>query len=317
MCPHGVHTQAFQVPHCSAEADDLCDGRGARLELVRHRVGPEALLGDVEDHLAAAEERRHGVEQLRAGPQHADTGRTAHLVPGEHHEIGAQGTHIGGQVRHVLAGVDADQRAGVMSGGSEPGDRVERAQHVAHGGDRQQLRPVQQTIQIGEVQAAVSGDRDPANLEAPLGGQDVPRHDVGVVLHLGEHDCVRGAQIGAAPRSGNQVHRLGGVLGEHDLIGAGGADEASDIGPGAFHQLCRGCGDLIRAAMDVGVDRAVVVVHRIENGGRLLRRRRRVEVDDRVAVDAALEQRELGLDGPVDVSAGPGDHAAALRSNGS
>ena len=59
-------------------------------------------------------------------------------------------------------------------------------------------------------------------------GQHEPGDDVGVVLHLGQDHDVAGAQVAAAPGVGDQVDRLGGVLGEDDLgSGSGRADEAA------------------------------------------------------------------------------------------
>ena len=43
---------------------------------------------------------------------------------------------------------------------------------------------VEQLVEVGEVELEVGGQRDPAQLDAALGGEHVPRHDVGVVLHV-------------------------------------------------------------------------------------------------------------------------------------
>ena len=62
------------------------------------------------------------------------------------------------------------------------------------------LTPVHQPLEVVEDQAAVAVDRDVAEVEtAELLGEDQPRHDVGVVLHLGEQDGVAGLQVGPAP----------------------------------------------------------------------------------------------------------------------
>ena len=76
----------------------------------------EAVEADVGDHVAAAEERRHRVEQCLAAPQHADAGRPAHLVAAEREEVGAPRLHVGDVVRHVLAAVDDGERAGRVRG---------------------------------------------------------------------------------------------------------------------------------------------------------------------------------------------------------
>ena len=82
------------------------------------------------------------------------------------------------------------------------------------------LAPCEQLVEVGEVELAVGGERHPPQLDAELGGEHVPRHDVGVVLHVREHHDVAGVQVGPTPRGGDEVERLGGVLGEDHLVGA-------------------------------------------------------------------------------------------------
>ena len=72
-------------------------------------------------------------------------------------------------------------------------------EHVRHGREGERLGPVEQAVEVGEVELAVLRERHPAQLDAPLGGEQVPGHDVGVVLHLGEHDDVAGARGSPGP----------------------------------------------------------------------------------------------------------------------
>ena len=70
-------------------------------------------------------------------------------------------------------------------------------------------------------------------------------------------------------------------------------------------------GDRVHAAVHVRVRLAVHTVHRVEHGLRLLRRRRRVEVHEPLAVHLALQDREVGLDaGDVERA-----HAAARNAS--
>ena len=71
-------------------------------------------------------------------------------------------------------------------------------------------------------------DRRPVDLRADPLGQLLPGHEVRVVLHLGEHDAVAGADVGVAPGAGDQVERLGRVADEDDLAAVGGAEVAGD-----------------------------------------------------------------------------------------
>ena len=113
------HADALEEVDGRAEADHLDDRRRAGLELGRQLGGGEAVEAHVGDHVAAAEERRHRVEQRLAAPQHADAGRAAHLVAAERDEVGVPGLHVGDVVRHVLAAVDDRHRAGGVRRGAQ------------------------------------------------------------------------------------------------------------------------------------------------------------------------------------------------------
>src|SRR5437867_4163809 len=77
-----------------------------------------------------------------------------------------------------------------------------------------------------ELQLAARGDRNEAQLDPAFGLEKLPRHQVRVVLHLGEHDRVARGELRAAPRMGDQVERLGAVAREDALARRGGVDEA-------------------------------------------------------------------------------------------
>ena len=171
------------------------------------------------DHLAAAHERRHGVEELGRGPTAPRCRSGPHILWAENaDEVGVPGLHVDREVRHRLAGVDQHVGAGGVGGVGERADVVDRAEHVRHRADREQLGAVEQAVEVGQVEAVVVGDGDPAQLDAALGGEDVPRHDVGVVLHVREHDGIALAQVGACPRVRDEVDGLGGVADVDDLV---------------------------------------------------------------------------------------------------
>src|SRR5205814_9611298 len=200
----------------------------------------------------------------------ADAYGAEHLVAGEGQEVGAEGGDVDRQVGGGLGGVDLHQGAGGVGRLGQRGDVVDRAQHVGHGRDPEQLGPVEEAGEVGEVEVPVGREGDPAQLDAPLGGQHVPGHDVGVVLHVGEDDDVAGAERGAAPGVGHQVGGLGRAPGEDDLPGRGGVDEPGGLGPG---RLVGGGGLLgqgVHAAVDVGIVLLVVLVEGVEHGPGLL-----------------------------------------------
>ena len=116
----------------------------------------------------------------------------------------------------------------------------------------------------------------------------MPWHDVGVVLHDREDNLVALFDIGLAPGRGNEVDRLGDVAGEDDLFIAPRIDEFCDFGAGALVSFGGGIGEVMQAAMHVGVFAVIGLRHAVQHGVRLLRRSSVVEIDKLLAVDLQL-----------------------------
>ena len=196
---------------------------------------------------------------------------------------------------HALAAVDQHQRAGVMG---DPGDlrhRIDRAQHVRHVGDGDHPGPLgEQPGQGLEVQPPVVQHRNELQDHALALAQKVPGHDIGVVLHLSEHDLVAFVQRGAQAR-GDEVDRLGPALGEDDLPFAG-VEEARDRPAGRLIGVGGLVGQGMQAAVDVGVGMLHRPGHRLDHRPRLLGAGGAVQIDQRLAVHLARKDRELGAD---------------------
>ena len=88
------------------------------------------------------------------------------------------------------------------------------------------VRGGQRPLELLEREGAVVVDVDPLQHRALALAQEMPGHDVGVVLHDREHDLVALADMGEAERGGDEVDRLGRRAGEDDLVGRGGVEEA-------------------------------------------------------------------------------------------
>ncbi len=101
-----------QVIHRRAKTNRLGDRRCAGFEFVRELVGGERAQVDALDHIAAAQEGRHGFQQLLAPVQRADTGWTAHLVRGKSQKIHIQILHIHREMRHRLGPIHQGHCAG-------------------------------------------------------------------------------------------------------------------------------------------------------------------------------------------------------------
>ena len=155
-------------------------------------------------------------------------------------------------------------------------------------------------LELVDEKMAFVVDRRPFDHRALALAQKMPWHDVGVVLHDREHDLVARLDALAPERVGDKIDGLGGVAGEDDLFLAGGIEEGRDFLARAFVGFGRLVGEIVQAAMHVGVLRRVGAIEPIEHRPRLLRRSGVVEVDQRLAIDLRRQDREIRADA-VDV----------------
>ncbi len=118
--------------------------------------------------------------------------------------------------------------------------------------------PLQQLLSVSMSSLPSPGDRHPVDLGAGRLGQLLPGDDVGVVLHLGEHDAITGGDVGRAPGAGDEVDRLGRVAHEGDLAAVGRAEVVGDRRAGALVGGGRLGRHRVGAAMDVGMVTALV-----------------------------------------------------------
>ncbi len=317
--------QRLEVVDRCPEPDGLGGHRHAGLEALRRRCEGRGLHADDLDHGSAGEERRHRLEEVVAAPEHADAGRTEHLVARERDEVDAEGADVDRHVRHRLAGVEDDERADRVRRVGDLLHRGDRAEHVALVGERDDLGArgddAEPVLGVIEVEPTVLRHADPAQDRPGLVADLLPRHEVGVVLHLGHHDLVARREDEALRAGGkrravlrlrrgvgegvrDQVDRLGGVLGEHQLARL----RAQEVGD-ALTGVLVGVGGLLREEVRTAVHRGVVprveAALGVQHRGGLLRRCPGVQVDQPVpAAHGARQDREVGSDGLVVEQAG-------------
>ena len=278
------------------EPHRLGDRLRARLELRRH-LAPGRLLGaNRADHVPAEVERLHLLQQVEPPPECADARRPAQLVRREREEIAPERLHVDRPVRRSLGRVDDHDRALLVGPRHELLDGIDGAQRVGDEvrGHDLHVPLARERIQTAEVELPLIVERN--QLEAgtrPL-GDVLPGDEVRVVLELGDDHEVAGPEVHQPPGVGDEVQALGRVSREDDLLRRRRVDEAG-------HGLARalvggGCplGELVDAAVHVRVGRLVELPQRVEHLRRLLRRRGRVEVGERLPVDLLLEDGEIG-----------------------
>ena len=180
-----------------AEAVRLGDRRRARLELVRQLVPARAVERDRADHLAAEIERLHLLEQLAAAPERADAARAAELVRREREEVAAERLHVDRPVRRSLRSVDDHDRALLVRPVGELLDGIDRAERVRHQvvGDDLDVAARRELVERVELELTVDRRSGCARTRAPVSLRDeLPRHEVRVVLELGDDDDVARAR---------------------------------------------------------------------------------------------------------------------------
>mmetsp|Transcript_24388 Transcript_24388/g.68537 ORF Transcript_24388/g.68537 Transcript_24388/m.68537 type:complete len:291 (+) Transcript_24388:246-1118(+) len=219
---HLVHPNALQVLDRRPQSNSLRDCRSSGLESGRRFGVCCAFHRHMIDHLASALVRWHGIEQILLAPQKADTSRGAHFVSGRGQKVDAQILHIHLHVRYRLACIQHDLgiRALRSHHGNDFLDRVDACQHVGNMREGHQFRIlVQQRFHLFDVQSA--------RLFVQLGEtefgtgalrQDLPWHQVGMMLHFGEHDFVTSLDVCDAVRIRHQIQGFGRAAGVHDLI---------------------------------------------------------------------------------------------------
>ena len=112
-----------------------------------------------------------------------------------------------------LGAVEHHLRAMRMRDPDDPFRRHDGAQHVRHVGDRDQpdLAVVQQCLERRHVEFAGVGDRRDAEFDAVCIAQQLPRNDVGMMLHAGNQHRLAGFHHAAAVAVREQVDRRGAV----------------------------------------------------------------------------------------------------------
>src|SRR2546427_3483867 len=196
-------------------------------------------------------------------------------------------------MRRGLSSIAHAERPGPSGARAHFGDRVDRAHHSRAVRERSDTRaPGQQALERLEVERAVLPEGTRLQNGTAVPRRQLPRNDVRVVFELRDQHLIARPQ-GAAERLGQESQPDGRPACEDYFLAAPGADEPLDTVAGGLVELGGLFAERVDGAVDVGVAPGVVLTHRLDDRPRPLARRGRVEVDEGVAVDDPLEDREI------------------------
>ena len=124
---------------------------------------------------------------------------------------------------------------------------------------------------------------------------EMPGHDVGVMLHH-ESTISSPSPIAEPEARRDQIDRLGRRAREHDLVDRAGVEEAAHAFARRLVGVRRGVGEIVQAAMHVGIFVLVDMGQALDHRARLLRRSGVVEIDQRLAVGPLVQNGKIGAD---------------------
>ncbi len=191
-------------------------------------------------------------------------------MPAEDVEVAVELAHVDRTMRRGLGSVEENQGPGLMGHPNHLPGRVDRAQPVRDVGEGNQLgiRPQEHLVAV-EAEPTLVVERHELQVGVLLLPQELPGHQVGVVLQLGQHDRVGTADVAPSPAVGHQVDRLSSVAHHDDLVSVGCVQEAPDPDPGLLVGGRRLLADRVDAAMHVRAVADVVVRHGLDDRPRL------------------------------------------------
>ncbi len=116
---------------------------------------------------------------------------------------------------------------------------------------------VEQPVELIHEELAVVVDGDHAQDRAGGVAEHLPRHDVGVVLHVGDENLVARPERRAAEAVGDEVDGLRRAAGEDGLAAHERAEEDVDLVAGLLVEVRGALAQVVDAAVDVRVVLAV------------------------------------------------------------
>ncbi|AEW73302.1 hypothetical protein EcWSU1_01864 [Enterobacter ludwigii] len=301
-----VHQQVFVLLNrVKANRRDIGDGRPqpdnpAGIWRASFKAPRRACIGgpfretDGRDHRAAPFPRWHRLQNIFFHVQHANPGRPIELVPGEDVEIAVQRLDVDRVVHDRLRTINQHLRASLVGFLDNRCHRVLGSQHVRNLGHGHQPRTrIQQRVELLKLEGAINIQWDHPQLRTDTLTEHLPRHDIGMVLHLGDDDVIPRVDLRVAPAVGNKVDPLGGTTHKHQFLWRACIEESGDLGTHIFHTLGRLRTHGVDTPVHGGITVAVEFRFRFDHLIRFLRAGRTVQIRQGQTVHFTGQNRKI------------------------
>src|SRR5712691_1145438 len=137
--------------------------------------------------------------------------------------------------------------------------------------------------------APVAIDRQEDQLRPDALGQQLPRHDITMVLHLGEQNLVTAPDVPGAPGLGDEVDAFGRAAREYDFVRAARVEVFGGAGAGGLKSRRGAVAQFVDTTMDIRIVLLVIVPQSVDDRPRFLRGRRVVQVEQWMSMNLLVE----------------------------
>ena len=215
-------------------------------------------------------------------------------MAGASKKIAFQPLYIHRSVGNRLGAIDHHHRTGRVRETGKLADRIDRPQCVGDVGQRNDTGPFRQQFRkcIGQQLTCIIHGSHPKG-GAGLVTQQLPGHDIRVVLHRTDQNLVSAFHARPPVTLGHQIDRFGGTAGENYLCRGRSIDQRPDLLAGAIEAVAGTLAEPVYAAVHIGIVVMVELSHRVDHASGFLGGGAVIEVYQRVPVNLLVQYREI------------------------
>ena len=162
-------------------------------------------------------------------------------------------------------------------------DGIDGTKHIAHVRDGDEASAlVEESPVCLYVQSSIVSDGDYPYFDTHASLYQLPRNDIGMVLHVANDDLVALLHESLREARSHQIDTLRGATCEDYLAGLFGTDEFSHRLSASFVQVGGRLRKEVYATMHIGIDIVILVAHGLHHASGFLRSSTIVQIHERV-----------------------------------